>query len=265
MKTIYSFLLVLAVPIILLLISFTSGPNGGYTGSPSDAKTCTDCHTTNPTPVPADEWITTNIPVSGYVPGTKYTVTATGTDIAAQKFGFQITCEDGSNAKSGTFVITDPERTKIAGGGDGWVTHTSDGTVITGIGNTWSMDWIAPAEGTGTVTFYAAFNAADGDGTNNGDLIYTSSTSVGEFHVGIDEKLLAESITVYPNPATNYLNIDLPGTSQLKIYDMSGRQILDMQTDNNTERVDVSGLQNGLYIAKINYDGAQVSKRFMKR
>ena len=43
------------------------------------------------------------------------------------------------------------------------ITHTSSGISTTGDSNSWSFDWTAPASGTGDVTFYGAFNAANGD------------------------------------------------------------------------------------------------------
>ena len=42
------------------------------------------------------------------------------------KFGFELTAEDGSNSKVGTFIITDPTQTQLKNGGNA-VTHTSAG------------------------------------------------------------------------------------------------------------------------------------------
>ena len=99
MKKIYP-IFILLIPAMLLFVAFTQGPPAGYTGSPLDGIDCTDCHMPGPATV-VNNWITTNIPVDGYTPGTKYTVTLTAHDIAVEQMGFQITSETGA-AKTGT-------------------------------------------------------------------------------------------------------------------------------------------------------------------
>lgn len=48
----------------------------------------------------------------------------------------------------------------------------------------WEFDWTAPSAGTGPVRFYAAGNAANNDGSDNGDRIYTSNLAVAEASSG---------------------------------------------------------------------------------
>lgn len=176
MKNIYTFLIVLATPAALLLMSNSSGSPGGKTGSPGDGgNTCTQCHTGTANTV--DNWITTNIPAGGYVAGETYTITATGTHSGVSKFGFELTVENNSGQKAGTLQITEPTRTKLANGGKA-VTHLSGGTTPSGNTNTWTMNWVAPAALTGTVGIYAAFNAANGNGNTSGDVIYKSNIFV---------------------------------------------------------------------------------------
>ena len=67
------------------------------------------------------------------------------------------------------------------------------------------------------------------------------------------------SIKIYPNPATDYLNISgiLPATI-IKIYNISGT--LALQSTNN-ERINISQLENGTYFLKV---GSEITKIFMK-
>lgn len=160
-----------------MLSWFSGGSPGGKTGSPGDGANCTQCHAGSPNQ--ATGWITSTIPSSGYVSGETYTVTATGTHSGVVKFGFEVTAEDDGNAKKGTFMITDAVQTKLTNGNQA-VTHTASGNTPSGDSKSWSFDWTAPAEGTGDITFYGAFNAANGNGTNSGDVIYLSSLSVTE-------------------------------------------------------------------------------------
>lgn len=173
MKKFLLFFPALFVPVVLLLMANSSGSPGGRTGSPGDnGNTCTGCHTGTANTVSG--WITTNVPPSGFVAGQTYTITATGTHSGVVKFGFELTVEDNTGAKVGTLVITDPSRTKLVNANKA-VTHTSGGTTPVGNSSTWSMNWVAPASVSGEVGIYAAFNAANGNGNNSGDVIYKTS------------------------------------------------------------------------------------------
>ncbi len=179
MKKIYYLLLIFTVPGILLLYSYSGGSPGGKTGSPGDGGTnCTQCH--NGTPQTASGWITTDIPPEGYTPGTSYTVTLTGTHAGVSKFGFELTAEDNFGGKFGTLALLEPSRTKLVNGNHA-VTHTSGGTTPQGNSNTWTMQWTAPANGGSAVKFYAALNAANGNGNTSGDVIYLTSKTVNQY------------------------------------------------------------------------------------
>ena len=123
MKKIYSILTVLALPAFLLLYSYTGGSPGGKTGSPGDGgATCTQCH--SGTAQAQGGLITTNIPFTGYEAGQTYTITVSANMSGISKYGYELTAEDASGIKKGTFIITDPSRTKTINGGKA-VTHTS--------------------------------------------------------------------------------------------------------------------------------------------
>ncbi|GAB4332572.1 MAG: hypothetical protein Kow00127_24310 [Bacteroidales bacterium] len=180
MKNVIYFLIAGAAMFFLLTseLNFSSGSPGGKTGSPGDGgNTCTDCHGGSANP--AEGWITSNIPAEGYTPGMTYTVTATGTHSGVVKFGFEATAEDAQNQKTGTLIVTNSVENQLINGGQS-ITHKSSGTTPTGNTKSWSFDWTAPNAGTGTVTFYAAFNAANGNGNTSGDIIYTSNLTIPE-------------------------------------------------------------------------------------
>jgi hypothetical protein len=168
MKKQYVLLSIPAMGIIFLLMAYSSGSPGGKSGSPGDnGSTCVDCHTGTVNPVSG--WISTNIPITGYVPGNTYTITLTGTHNGVVKFGFEVTAEDVNGTKVGTLILTDPVQTKFTNG-TATVTHTSSGNTPSGNTKTWTVDWTAPTAGTGNVGLYAAINAANGNGNNSGDV-----------------------------------------------------------------------------------------------
>ena len=179
MKKTFLFLLIISIPVILLLLSNSSGSVGGKSGSiGDDGHTCTDCHSGTATPM--SNWISTNVPAEGYTPGQTYSITATGTHNGVVKFGFELTVEDSQGNKTGTLQITEPSRTKFTNSNHA-VTHTTAGNVPFGNTNTWTMNWVAPSGIDGDIGIYAAFNAANGNGNNTGDVIYKSSIFISKF------------------------------------------------------------------------------------
>jgi hypothetical protein len=127
---------------------YPSGSPGGYTGSPGDGQDCTtNCHSGTPQNVTG--WITSNVPGSGYVPGTSYTITATATGSGNK--GFEISPQSVSGTLLGT--LSPGPGTKRVNSNKA-VTHNNDVSTNPAV---WTFTWTAPAAGTGAVTFYGAF------------------------------------------------------------------------------------------------------------
>jgi len=260
MRKYYQAFLILT-PALLILLAFTQGPPAGNTGSPIDGQNCTACHGFLPAGnLPG--WITSNIPVEGYTPEETYTVTVTAIGIVAVKMGFQITSETQVE-KAGTFVITDPDRTQLKSSTT--VTHTTAGTEVTQLPDTWSMDWIAPSSGTGDISFYTAVNQTNNDNSSDGDLIFVSSLVVTEAFVGIAEHLDDNVGFIYPNPAQDYSKLSLPAYSEIYIIDPMGREVMYLTSSEEQLKIDVSWLKDGIYYVQINNNGQTASRSFIKR
>jgi len=154
-------------------------PFAGLSNSPGDANSCIQCHNTfTINSGPGASAITSTIPATGYVPGDTYTITGTVSETGVNKFGFEMTAEkDADHSKVGSVIITNSTTTQASGSSA--VTHKAAGTTGSG-SNTWSFDWTAPVSGTGDVSFYGAFNAANGATGSGGDQIYTDTLSVTE-------------------------------------------------------------------------------------
>ncbi len=56
---------------------------------------------------------------------------------------------------------------------------------------------------------------------------------------------------IYPNPATDYLNVNLREDAVIKIYDLNGRQLLTRILCSGNHKLDISNLSNGVYIIKL--------------
>lgn len=69
--------------------------------------------------------------------------------------------------------------------------------------------------------------------------------------------------SAYPNPAEDFITIQASiGHHQIKLYDLLGKEILSKEFENSTN-IDVSTIQSGMYILKLNTDGNVQTKRLM--
>jgi hypothetical protein len=72
-------------------------------------------------------------------------------------------------------------------------------------------------------------------------------------------------LQVYPNPVLNELKfqseLDLSG-ALIKVYDFSGREVLQAKNVNN--RLNVSRLTSGVYLITVNKNGQMITGRFIK-
>jgi hypothetical protein len=144
----------IAITAVSLLYAFSgdnadypSGAPAGYTGSPGDGQNCANCHGGSASNVTG--WITSNIPAEGYTPGTTYTITATASGSGNK--GFEISPQNSSGTLLGTLIAG--SGSQLTGSGK-YITHTSASSSNPKV---WTFSWVAPASGTGTVTFYGAF------------------------------------------------------------------------------------------------------------
>ncbi len=150
-----------------------SNPPTGLTGAPSEGN-CTSCHT-GAAISSGTAWSAINISgmPSAYVPGTNYSLTLNGSSAATAKNGFELVVLNSSNISTGTLTA-----------GTGTSTATATRVYLrqtTATVSSWTFNWTAPSSGTGTVTFYVAFNGSNNNGTDgSGDNIYVKSFTLAE-------------------------------------------------------------------------------------
>jgi hypothetical protein len=260
MRKIY---LLLLTPIVFGLVyagTLSSGGSpGGKTGSPTDGVNCTQCHSGTATAVA--NWITTDIPELGYILGETYTITATVEENGISRFGFELTAEDTDGNKVGDFSITDGG-TQLANGGNA-VTHNSGGTNGTN-SKTWTMEWTAPSSDLGVITFYAAFNAANNNGGTSGDNIYTSTFSVDESSIGVNDALPISVFTFGPNPSLGNIQVTHPYVAaNVSIYDLSGKTVLNIENYYSGNNIDLSSYNSGIYFVQLRYGDAVKSQKLI--
>lgn len=252
---------VLAVVFVILMAGFGGGENTdypvgappGYTNSPGDGQNCSHCM--GGTAVPVADWIATDIPGTGYLPGMTYNIVVTVTGEGDK--GFELSPQNIDGDLIGT-LIAGPEN-KLVGAGK-YVTHS-----LAALENpmSWSFQWTAPATGVGTVTFYAC--AAVGK-LNTKILMLT----VPQGSLGVSEEKTFP-VFIYPNPVVDNLYVSCsPGTSarvEINLLSVSGGMLstLYQGTWSAIEQpmafpVDLNA---GIYLLKIQTDGKQVVRKIV--
>ncbi len=225
-------LLTLVALVAAPAIARSTGAPPGRTGAPPGTD-CTACHLGTANSGSGNVRIEFSSG-SSYVPGQTYKVRVTLTDPVAQRWGFEVTGRMGADrlTKSGTFAIDDSTRTQFSPGSTAgeYVTHTSAGTSPgTSGSSTWEVNWTAPPVGSGPVTFYAAGNAANNNGANTGDLIYTTSLQVTEAESGVTGETYLLPFLAYGGGwySAIYLanTTDTPTTAAVRFYGTDGSDL----------------------------------------
>ena len=255
---IFKFVLFLIPVSAFLLMSNSSGKSGGFSGSLGDASnSCTSCHSGGN--FGATVTIQTEVPAGGYELDTGYGIQVDINGSSGSKHGFQITAERISdNAKVGTFTDDGADNQLINGGTH--ITHTSAGNAKT----TWNFNWKSPTTNMGAIKFYVAALAANGNNLTSGDQVVTTST--GNFNVLSLAKEKQLDFTMYPNPSTDMVNIQLPTgilKANVEVFDVAGRLL---QTDLVTleqPQVNIQKLNSGIYILKIHTEDKVGTKQLV--
>ena len=132
------------------------------------------------------------------------------------------------------------------------------------------------------VSMYKTSLAPSGGSASNGtvQMVYTagenfvreadvSTTHLSEGFIGPDLVTFMnvknyaplEGVRIYPNPVKDYLHIGFENQTHyvIRLYDMSGKLILERQTDGRDIQLDLRNLHSGLYLLGIT---APDQKRF---
>jgi Leucine-rich repeat (LRR) protein len=109
----------------------------------------------------------------------------------------------------------------------------------------------------GTVDVIATAN--DGSGVTG-----MATITISNQNVGIDEVTLTE-IKLYPNPVQNKLFIDFGQNKviQIEVLNVSG-QVVQSIMNNNVKSIDVSSLNQGIFILKVQTENGISTNRFIK-
>ncbi len=254
--------------------------NEGNSGAPGDdSKTCITCHNNN-----AAVQVTMSIDVldgdgnsvvaDGYEPGTTYDVVASVNvaDGMPSGYGFQMVALNAAEGQNGNSVNTwsspaDNVQISSVTTGRDYAEHKGVST-----SNEFRVKWTAPAEGSGTVTFYTCGNGVNTNGETGGDaaacnsLVFTEAMTSSTTQV--DDVL---EISIFPNPAIDVVQLQTvspnAGNYDLVITDVLGRRVYEesfrMPQGTATSPLDVSQLGTGAYTLQLIGNGQQLARQLI--
>lgn len=247
--------------------SFSSGAPAGYCNSPANpGSTCFTCHNTGPTPITLPGMITSNIPVNGYTPGNTYTITATVNGAGHNRFGFEISPQDPSGNLVGS--MNDLGTETIFQQSGVYITHSSN-SLLNNDFKTWQFEWTAPAAGSGSVTFYGAFNISNNDGSYTGDTILLSTAIFPEDSGLFVNSIAANAIATSAFFAEGMLHVRnvAPKSKRIQVIDHTGRtiwesgEIYSAYFQPEIQFVLPASLSSGVYIVSIVTDNKTWSSK----
>ena len=89
-----------------------------------------------------------------------------------------------------------------------------------------------------------------------------------EIEDGIEDITLAQSISLMPNPADNYIELSINSNVVVKeavIYNAFGQVIQTVNLTDNHARIDLSNVANGMYFVRVNGEGVSATKKFIRK
>ena len=188
-----------AIP--LLIWAHASGPDVGKSGVPGES-TCNEalCHVGTALNAGGGSVAVTFPSGTTYTPGVKQHLVVTIADPAQRMWGFQLTARQAAATATmaGSFASTDKTTAVVCGAtprdpGEvfldfpgnqnctisrpfAYIEHTQIGSARLANGSqTYEFDWFPPATNVGNITIFVAGNAANGNGNETGDHIYTKT------------------------------------------------------------------------------------------
>jgi len=184
----------MGAPALFARAAFPPIASSGVPTDASAANACSQCH------APAGSVNTDNkgrlqilVDTMTYTRGVKKRIRVKLDHSEAQRWGFQLTSRRSSDTRTGAGSFTEDANTTLRCGGTPALTNPpcagepepqfiSHNLASTRMGTRnsveWEFEWTPPANEVGDVILYAAGNAANGNGNNQGDAIYSTSITL---------------------------------------------------------------------------------------
>ncbi|MCB9447247.1 MAG: T9SS type A sorting domain-containing protein [Flavobacteriales bacterium] len=270
-----------AVVCVIVLTSATSrvasnGAPASSTGAPGEHDcTTSGCHTTYAVNTGTGILSMQVGDGSGfYVPGETYSVQVELSEKDVSRFGFEwVALRKSDQANAGTITVTDPNRNWVVPGFNSfddrrYATYTYAGSVAPQTGsNSWQFDWTAPATDEGDITLYLAGVAANNDGTDLGDQVYTTTLTLVPAATGISNQIGLSEFQVYPVPAKDMLHVSFVSDRRQRVtmdlLTLEGKSVMmqaDRVVDAGSVRITIPlNVAPGVYLLRMKDGGGEIT------
>ena len=69
------------------------------------------------------------------------------------------------------------------------------------------------------------------------------------------------NVAVYPNPTTSNMTVSAPGMNHITVFNAMGQMVMDMPVSNNSQVLDISQYQAGVYMVRVASEKGNSTKR----
>ncbi len=77
------------------------------------------------------------------------------------------------------------------------------------------------------------------------------------------ESSMSERVQVYPNPAHDYININLPAKAFVQVFDLQGRLQYEANLPAGNKRINLSGFNQTMYVIRLQFKDEVITKRIL--
>lgn len=272
-RFLYAVAVVVAVALVMepdMALTNSGGAPAGRTGAPGESTCATvGCH--NSFGLNSGSGAVEITAPATYTSGEVVEIKVKVAEEGAARFGFEVTAKDAAGNDAGTFMLN--AEVRRASNQPGYITHNP--AVRVADEKEWTIEWTAPDVSTGDITFYAAGNAANGNGSTSGDHIYTTAVTMAPASgVATEDEMVQSSFALdaaYPNPFLTSTTIPFAlreaSVVSLTVYDMNGKVVqerdLGLRVAGNHEvALEANSLAAGVYIYELTTPAGRQSRSF---
>ncbi|MGB0839060.1 MAG: choice-of-anchor V domain-containing protein [Chitinophagales bacterium] len=171
--------------------------------------------------------ITLDEGIANYETGMTYDVQVAVNETTKNRFGFELVALGSNGNSAGVFS---GQALNVGFFEEGGIEYAAHFDVSNPSDSLFNFQWTAPDEDMGTITFYGAGLAANGNGNKNGDNTYTTSLDLNYQVTGIGEPdATTLGLNVYPNPAMETIQVDYQvfksDVIRIGLYNLNGQLV----------------------------------------
>ncbi|MFY0627530.1 MAG: T9SS type A sorting domain-containing protein [Reichenbachiella sp.] len=149
------------------------------------------------------------------------------------------------------------------------ITSTNGTTLETVDENQLTYIWYLDGEVIEGATSATLETAENGDYTvqsSNGDCLSAMSAPFNILITNTESIRERREIAMFPNPASNLIQFEINGHADyfVSIYDINGNKVMN-QVEAIDNRMDISGLEAGVYLVRLRINGTSITRRLIKQ